>query len=74
MENTILFDFNKAMPDGRNAVMYRAFFDGTCAPALTNVGEEQKCGPLFIGKTNRQAFTNLAEPLAHYTRLVSHCT
>jgi hypothetical protein len=69
MENKILFDFNEAMPDGRSVVMYRAFFDGKCAPVLTNVGDKQKCGPLFIGKANQQAFTNLAEPLAHYTRL-----
>src|SRR5258708_32652542 len=69
MENKILFDFNKAMPDSGTVVMYRAFFDGTYAPVLTNVGEQQKCGPLFIGKADRQAFTNLAEPLAHYTRL-----
>jgi hypothetical protein len=46
--------------------MYRAFSDGTCAPIL---GEKWKCGPLFIGKANREAFTSLAEPLAHYTRL-----
>jgi hypothetical protein len=62
MKNKILFDFYKA--HGRSQIMYRAFFDGSCEPVLTNIGEN---GPLFITKRNRDPFVNLAEVLPHYT-------
>jgi hypothetical protein len=64
MENKILFNFYIAMP-GSNRVMYRAFFDGSCAP----VGEGQKVGQMLIGKKNREPFANLAEALPIYIRM-----
>jgi hypothetical protein len=63
MEKKVLFDLNKATPDGK-IVMCRAFSDGTCSPVF---GDELQFSPMLLDRVDHEAFTDLETPLGYYT-------